>query len=231
MGRVRRVAAIATGLLATLLAAGTASAHVSVLPETLTQDVSGQLIIRVPNERTDANTVRVRVGIPEQVTVYSVGPTPPGWTVTPIRGSDGKFATLVFSGGSIPPDHYVDFTVLGTPFATGQAVWPVVQAFSDGTDKPWTGPPEKPGEEAPESGPTDPGPAAAQTILAAGEAPVADGAAPASGGGSGSDDSGTAIWLGVIAIGIALLAVLATGFLWSTRPATLPEDDEEDDAP
>ena len=35
----------------------------------------------------------------------------------------------------------------------------------------------------------------------------------------------------MIAIGIAALAVLATGFLWSTRPATLPEDDEEDDAP
>ena len=86
MGRVRRVAAIATGLLATLLAAGTASAHVSVLPETLTQDVSGQLIIRVPNERTDANTVRVRVGIPEQVTVYSVGPTPPGFSGGPVHG-------------------------------------------------------------------------------------------------------------------------------------------------
>ena len=230
MGRVGRVAAIALGLLVPLLAAGTASAHVSVLPEALTQDQSGELIIRVPNERTDANTTRVRVGIPEQVTVYSVGPTPPGWTVTPIRGPNGKFATLVFSGGSIPPEHYADFTVLGTAFATGQAVWPVVQAYSDGKDKPWTGPPEKPGEEAPESGPTEPGPAAAQTILAAGEAPATDAAAPASDAGSGGDDSSTAIWLGVIAIGVALLAVLATGFLWSTRPATLPEDDEEDGA-
>lgn len=230
MGRVRRVVAIAPALLATLLAAGTASAHVDVLPATLTQDQSGELTIRVPNERTDANTVRVRVGIPEQVTVFSIGPTPPGWTATPIRGANGKFATLVFSGGSIPPDHYADFTVLGTPFATGQAVWPVVQAYSDGKDKPWTGPPEKPGEEAPESGPTDPGPAAAQTILAVGQAPASDGAAPASSRGSG-DDSSTAIWLGVIAIGVALLAVLATGFLWSTRPATLPEDDEGDGAP
>ena len=228
MGRLRRAVAIALGLLATLLAAGTASAHVSVLPETLTRDESAQLIIRVPNERTDADTVRVRVGIPEQVTVYSIGPPPPGWTVTPIRGANGKFATLVFSGGRIPPERYADFTVLGTAFASGQAVWPVVQAYSDGKDKPWTGPPEKPGEEAPESGPTDPGPAAAQTILAAGQAPAADAAAPAASGGSGGDDSSTAIWLGVIAIGIALLAVLATGFLWSTRPATLPEDDEED---
>ena len=28
---------------------------------------------------------------------------------------------------------------------------------------------------------------------------------------------------------ISALAVLATGFLWSTRPATLPADDEEED--
>ena len=31
----------------------------------------------------------------------------------------------------------------------------------------------------------------------------------------------------MIAIGISLLAALAVGFLWSTRPARLPEDDGE----
>jgi uncharacterized protein YcnI len=225
---VRRVVAIALALLVTLAAAGTASAHVDVLPTELVQDQSTELTIRVPNERTDADTVRVRVGIPTQVTVYSIGPTPPGWKATAIRGANGKFATLVFSGGRIPPSRYADFTVLGTAFESGQAVWPVVQAYSDGKDKPWTGPPEKPGEESPETGPTAQGPAAAQTILQPGQAP-ATGAA-GGGGGSGDDDSGTAIWLGVIAIGISALAVLATGFLWSTRPATLPTDDEEDDA-
>lgn len=224
---MRRVAAL-LGLLALLAIAGTATAHVDVLPVELARDQSTQLTIRVPNERTDADTVRVRVGIPRQVTVYSLGPTPPGWKVTPIRGANGKFATLVFSGGRIAPARYADFTVLATAFESGQAVWKVVQAYSDGQDKPWTGPPEKPGEESAETGPTDPGPAAAQTILAAGETPATGGAA-ATGGGSGDDDSGAAIWLGVIAIGIAALAVLATGFLWSTRPATLPADGEEDD--
>lgn len=223
---MRRVVAGLSALLATLALAGTASAHVDVLPAEIVQDQSTELTIRVPNERTDADTVRVRVGIPEQVTVYSLGPAPPGWKVTPIRGANGKFATLVFSGGRIPPSRYADFTVLATAFRSGQAVWPVVQAYSDGKDKPWTGPPEKPGEESAETGPTDPGPAAAQTILEPGQAP-ATGAT--GGGGSGGGDSDAAIWLGVIAIGIASLAVLATGFLWSTRPATLPEDDEEDE--
>ena len=223
----RVVAPLLAALLATLAAAGTAAAHVDVLPVEIVRDQATQLTIRVPNERTDADTIRVRVGIPEQVTVYSVGPPPPGWKVTAIRGANGKFANLVFSGGRIPPNRYADFTVLATAFASGQAVWPVNQTYSDGTTKPWTGPPEEPGEASGETGPTDPGPAAAQTILEAGQVP-AGGAA--GGGGSGGDDSDAAIWLGVIAIGIAALAVLATGFLWSTRPATLPAGDE-DDAP
>jgi uncharacterized protein YcnI len=211
-------------LLATLVAAGAATAHVSVLPEELVRDQPAELTIRVPNERTDADTTRVRIGIPEQVTVYSIGPPPPGWKVTAIRGADGRFDALVFSGGRIPPGRYADFAVLATPFESGRAVWPVTQTASDGTTKPWTGAPEEPGTASPETGPAEEGPAAAQAILEPGQAP----ATGSGGGGSGSDDdSGAAIWLGVIAIGIAALAMLWTGFLWSTRPATLPRDDED----
>ena len=219
---MRRVALV-LALLATLAAAGTATAHVDVLPAELSQGEGIELTIRVPNEREGVRTTRVRVAIPEQVTVYAFGPTPPGWKVTPIRGANGKFSTIVFSGGSIPVNGYVDFTVLGTPFESGTAVWNVRQTYSDGVVKPWTGPPEKPGKESAETGPAEPGPAAAQTILEPGAAPSVAG----SGGASGDDDSGAAIWLGVIAIGIAALAVLATGFLWSTRPATLPSDEED----
>jgi hypothetical protein len=50
--------------------------------------------------------------------------------------------------------------------------------------------------------------------------------APAAVAGRDDDDSGAAIWLGVIAIGIAALAAIGVGLLWSTRPARLPEDDE-----
>ena len=67
-------------------------------------------------------------------------------------------------------ERYVDFHVLGTPFESGTAVWKTRQTYADGLVKPWTGPPEKPGEEAPESGPTDPGPAATVTILEPGQA-------------------------------------------------------------
>ena len=47
-------------------------------------------------------------------------------------------------------------------------------------------------------------------------------APPADDGGS---DAG--VWLGVVAIGIAALAALGVGLLWSSRPATLPPEEIE----
>ncbi len=178
-----------------------------------------EFIVRVPTER-DLPTTRVRVDFPPQVTVFSFADPPPGWRVTPLRRPDGRFRGVVYSGGSIPVARYADFRMLGTPFEEGTAIWSSFQTYADGQVKPWTGPPEQPGAESAESGPGDPGPAAAVEITAAR-------AAPATAAAAGDDDgSGTAIWLGVIAIGISLLAALAVGFLWSTRPARLPEDGE-----
>jgi hypothetical protein len=117
--------------------------------------------------------------------------------------------------------------MLGTPFESGTAIWEVRQTYADGVVKPWTSPPEEPGGQSPESGPGDPGPAAAVTVLEPG---ASVGASATGSGGDGDDDSGAAVWLGVIAIAVSGLAVLAVGFLWSTRPATLPSDDEDGDA-
>jgi hypothetical protein len=221
---VRRVAFV-LALFAGLVLAGRASAHVEVLPAEVAQGTPVQFTVRVPTEGTVATT-RVTIQLPPQITVYAFGPPPPGWRATPIRAANGKFATVVYTGGRIGPARYADFTMLGTPFESGDALWKVNQTFADGVTKPWTGPPEQPGVESPETGPSEQGPSALVKVLEPGATP-ADAAAAGSGGSGGGDDSGTAIWLGVIAIGISLLAVLATGFLWSTRPAKLPADEEE----
>lgn len=202
---------------ALLAAAAPARAHFDVLPADLTVGVATELTVRVPTER-DVPTTRVRVDVPSQVTVFSLGQPPAGWTATAVKGSDGKIASIVWSGGSIPPGRYADFTVLGTPFTEGEAVWPARQGHADGLVKPWTGSPEDEAAGRSETGPTDPGPAARTTI--APEGTVAGAIVVA-----GDDESGAAIWLGVIAIGIAVLAALGTGLLWSTRPARLPPDD------
>jgi uncharacterized protein YcnI len=218
-------ASIALAALALALAAAApAAAHVEVLPETVEQQQAGEFTIRVPTERNLA-TVGVRVEFPPQITVYSIEQPPRPWRVQPVLAPDGRVRGAVWSGGRIGVGRYQDFHVLGTPFELGRALWPVRQIYADGVVKPWTGPPEQPGATQTEtSDPGAQGPAAAVQVVQAGAAPATPSGAA---GGGGSDDSDAAIWLGVIAIVISVIAALAAGWLWSTRPARLPDDPED----
>lgn len=211
-----------TVLLAALLAAvaaAQAQAHIEVLPATAEQGVAVEFTIRVPTER-ELPTTAVEVTFPSQVTVFSFADPPPGWRVQPITAANGRLSGVRYTGGRIGVERYADFRLLGTPFEAGTAPWKTRQTHADGQVKPWTGPPEKEGEESTETGPTDPGPAAAVEIVPEGTPTTTAAAAPSSNG----DDSGAGIWLGVIAIAISALAALGVGLLWSTRPARLPED-------
>ncbi len=123
---------------------------------------------------------------------------------------------MQWSGGSIAPGHYVDFTVLGTPREVGQSVWPARQGTAEGLVTRWTGPPEVPGAKPGETGPNTPGPAAAVIITA-----TAAEAAPLG-------DSGGGLWLGVIAIAVSLVALAGVGYVWSSRPRDLPPDGPKD---
>jgi len=209
-------------LVAVLGVAAPATAHVEVLPDRVEQGKALELTVRVPTER-NLPTTAVQVQFPTQVTVYSFGEPPPGWTVKPRLATDGRYRGVTFTGGTIGIGRYADFTMLATPFETGTVLWKVRQTYQDGQVKPWTGTPVDQGGSSQETGPSAPGPAAEMEIVAAGAAVPGAPAAATSGG----DDSGAAIWLGVIAIGISALAAVGVGLLWSTRPARLPEDDEE----
>ncbi|MEW6581181.1 MAG: DUF1775 domain-containing protein [Actinomycetota bacterium] len=214
----RRPLALLAGLGVLAGVASPAAAHVDVLPVRVEQNRAQELTIRVPTER-GIPTTAVTVAFPPQVSVFAFEPVP-GWTRTVVRAGDGTVTGVRYTGGRIAAGEYQDFTVLATPFgAPGRTVWRVRQTYADGAVKPWTGPPEEPGAESEESGPTEPGPAAAVEIVAAGAA------GPAAAVTTGEDDGSSAgIWLGVIAIAIAAGAALAVGFLWSTRPMSLPED-------
>ena len=200
-----------------LAGAGAALAHVEVLPGSVPAG-EAEFAIRVPTERDVATT---RVGVSsrpgDRLQLRRARPRAGGSRRCAVP--TGASAASSTAAARIPVGRYADFRVLGTPFEEGLAIWPVRQTYADGQVKPWTGPPEPPGgAEASESGPTDPGPAAAVEIGAPGSS--------AAGGAASDDDDGgsdAGIWLGVIAIGISLLAAAAVGFLWSTRPARLPE--------
>ena len=218
-------ARIALAAMVTSLAvAAPAAAHVEVLPAQVEQGKALELTVRVPTER-NLPTTAVHVQFPSQVTVYSFGEPPRGWTVKPELANDGRLRGVTFQGGTIPVGRYADFTMLATPFQTGTVLWKVLQTYQDGQVKPWTGTPVSEGGTSQETGPGSPGPASQMEIVPAGT--LVSGVPAASANGGGDDDSGAGIWLGVIAIGISALAAVGVGLLWSTRPARLPEDDEE----
>jgi Domain of unkown function (DUF1775) len=209
-----------------------AAAHVEVLPDTVAPGADQELTIEVPNER-DLATTRVSVTFPRGLSVYSLGRSA-GWRQRPVLSADGRLHGVVYSGGRIAPRHYETFHVLAVGTRPGVFAWSVRQAYADGKVKPWTGTPERDSaSEAPESGPTQPGPAPA-TRVAPPAAAAGNGTSPAVASAqkpaaaparaSAKRSSPAAVWLGVIAIVLASAAVLLVGLLWSTRPARLPAD-------
>lgn len=209
-----RRAALAVVVATGAALAGSAQAHISVSPEQAVLRESTEFTITVPAEG-GLTTNLVRVLFPPQVSVYAVADAP-GWTTTVLKRPDGRLRGAQWSGGLIPPDQYAAFTVLGTPFEQGTSVWRSEQGTTNGKLKRWVGPPETGDEVAPETGPDAPGPAWAVEITAD---PVA---ATAAGGDTG------AMWLGIIGIGLGVLALAGVGLLWSSRPADLPPDGPED---
>lgn len=225
---MRRTLALAAAV--ALTAPAVATAHVDVLPE---QVVAGQptlFTVRVPNERGGPATTAVRVVFPRDVTVYSFAPPPPGWTMTTQTSPDGRLSGVVYRG-SLPKERFQDFTFLGNAFTPGKGVWKAYQTYADGKIKPWTTDPATASEG--ETGPTDPGPGSALTVLPEGSQGTATAAAasPAPGGSPGDsaradgDGDGMPLWLGLLGVGLGAAALLAVGFLWTTRPMNLPDDE------
>lgn len=210
-----RTAASAAALLGAAMLAGTAQAHISVSPEQAVLRESTEFTITVPAEG-GLTTNLVRVFFPVQVSVYAVADAP-GWTTKVLKRRDGRLGGVEWSGGLIPPDKYATFTVLGTPFEEGTAVWRSEQGTTNGKVKRWVGPPETGDQVAPETGPDAPGPAWAVQVTAE----------PVQASGGGGSDTG-AVWLGIIGIGVGVLALVGVGLVWSSRPAALPPDGPED---
>ena len=209
-------AAIA-GLAVAAVLAPAAQAHISVSPESVVLRESTEFTITVPAEG-GLTTNRVQVLFPSQVSVYAVADAP-GWTTRILRRADGRLRGAEWTGGTIPPDQYATFTVLGTPFEEGTSVWRSEQGTTNGKVKKWTGPPETGEETAPETGPDAPGPAWAVEVTAE---PVQ---AAVAGG-----DGGGALWAAVAGIALGALALVGVGLLWSSRPADLPPDGPGDES-
>jgi len=150
--RGRRVAALAALTLAGLALASTASAHVTVSPDSLPQGSTAELTFKVPNEESNANTVKLQLQIPTDHPIAQVLAKPvPGWTIAvhtvklakPLTTDDGTFTTAVdeidWTGGSIAPGQYQDFQISVDPLPsdTTQLDFKAVQTYSDGDVVRW----------------------------------------------------------------------------------------------
>ena len=147
-------AAVAAGALA---APAAASAHVTLQPKAQTAGAYTVVNVRVPNERDDAATTKVRVLFPDGI--YSVSyAAQAGWRIsvkksplaTPVQTEDGPITehvtSVTFRGtgkglGRIAPGQFKEFPLsLQMPDQPGATLaFPAYQTYSGGEIVRWTG--------------------------------------------------------------------------------------------
>jgi periplasmic copper chaperone A len=142
-------------VLGTLALASQAQAHVSLHPNTLPAGSFPTVDIRVPSEEPNANTSKLAVQFPPGFLDVSVGYMP-GWKnrvitqklATPIKTDQGTITEqvreVIWSGGKIPPDHFLDFPISTTipDNAAGKSLaFKAIQTYDNGKVVRWIGPP------------------------------------------------------------------------------------------
>ncbi|SEE76881.1 Uncharacterized protein YcnI [Streptomyces sp. 3213] len=229
--RAGTVAALATA--GVLAAAGVASAHVTVHPESYAKGATdGVLTFRVPNEEDKSSTTKVQVFLPTDHPVLGVLVTPQnGWTAkvttsklkTPVKTDDGTITDAVseitWTGGRIGAGQFEDFNVAfgQLPDDTDQLTFKTLQTYADGDVVRWI-------EEA-AAGEDEPENPAPVLKLTAKESEDGDGTPAASASAaatatkttsasssSGSSSDSTARGLGVAGLIVGVLGLAAGAF-------------------
>jgi periplasmic copper chaperone A len=217
----------AAAVVAMLLLAPGASAHVTLQPEEVPAGDFTRLDVRVPNERDDASTTKVEVQFPPGFLFVSTEPVP-GWNAEvkmrkldkPVEQFGERITeevdrvTLTADGeaNAIGPGQFQDFGLsVGVPDKAGTTLkFPAVQTYSSGEVVRWIGPVDA--EE----------PAPLVKVTAAGAEGGAQAAAQpqAAAGGDDDDDSSKTLSIIALIVGIAGLAAgLAALFTRRRAPA------------
>ena len=179
MRRLRRTVSVAAASLVCLvLGTGTALAHVSVDPGTVTAGADAVLTFRVPTESESAKTVKVEVHLPGDHPFPEVHPEEvAGWTVNatttqldaPVTEGDVTVTQAVTevswsadAGGGIAPEDFEEFAIAVEDVPdTDSLTLPVTQTYSDGSVVEWK-------DITPPGGAEPEHPAPVVTVLAAG---------------------------------------------------------------
>lgn len=122
-----------------LLAAGAASAHVTVWPRESVQGARERYTVRMPNEK-QVDTVRVEAVFPDDVLV-SAFEQKPGWDLEIKRAADGRIIGAVWTG-KLPPAQFVEFGVAARNSKTATSLaWKFLQTYEGDVKVEWTGAP------------------------------------------------------------------------------------------
>ena len=208
---------------AVLTAAGAASAHVTVHPESYAKGATdGALTFRVPDESDTASTTKVQLFLPTDHPLLGVLVSPhDGWTAkvtdtklkTPVKTDDGTITDAVseitWTGGRIGPGQYEDFDVAfgQLPDDTAQLTFKTLQTYSDGKVVRWIEEAAQ-GDEEPEN----PAPVLKLTAAGATSATASRTSAVASKASKASASDSTARGLGVAGLIVGVLGLAAGAF-------------------
>jgi uncharacterized protein YcnI len=216
------LAAVLTALVASVVVATGASAHVTVSSADAAAGGYGKLTFRVPNESDTASTVSLRISIPEEQAMASLQAQPvPGWTIgttsarldEPIDSHGQEITSYVSvvefradAGGGIAPGQFQEFALSGGPFPDAETLsFPAVQTYSDGTESAWIEPTVD-GQEEPEK--------PAPTLSLTSDATATDTVTAASsdehghGGPVSNEPAGLALFLAILALAVGLAGVV-----------------------
>jgi uncharacterized protein YcnI len=220
---------------AVFLVGGPAWAHVTVSPDSAVKGSDAVLGFNVPDESEDLNTTQVEVFFPAEHPIAEALVQPiAGWTTDvktekvakPIKTEDGsvteRVASVVWSGGSIEPDHFQQFVLsVALPDDTDSLEFKALQTYSDGSVVRWIED-TTPGGEEPDH------PAPVLTLTAAGAADTTPTTAASGSSGSGTklaekSDVDSAKSLGLVGVIVGALGlVVAIGAFAAgrrTRPS------------
>ncbi|MFF0852500.1 YcnI family protein [Streptomyces sp. NPDC003280] len=231
----RAGAVVALSGLSVLAAAGVASAHVTVHPESYAKGATdGVLTFRVPNEEDTASTSKVQVFLPTDHLVLGVLVHPQdGWKPkvtttklrTPVKTDDGTITEAVsqitWTGGKIGAGEYEDFDVAfgQLPDNTGQLTFKTLQTYSDGKVARWIEAPSG-GEEAENPAPT------LKLTEGGGEAPAlaaakgGDTGTASTAAADGSDGTARGLAVGGLVVGVLGLAAAVFAIVRGRSPRT-----------
>jgi uncharacterized protein YcnI len=215
-----RVAVAAAAV--TLVAVGSASAHIQVRPTSAAPDDPVLWTVLVPSERSPG-TRQVELAIPKDVLPFSFEDTP-GWTRTERKNPDGSLKSVVWRGRT-KGDGLAMFRFLAsTPEREGALRWAALQTYNDGKLVRWIGDEESehPASvtQVTKSAPREnAGGESAAASDAQGSAPTTTAAAAASDDADGSEDDDDWAARG-LAIAALLVAVGGAGLALRRRPRT-----------